>query len=159
LPTFAAVNADIDREGPKVVLWERLFANARGAAFEPFLQKVESGDRAWINVAVRLRAASDAGVSLMLEQALTMALPKSPALVLESLTQGEDVSQFSLQVICSGDTFLKDEPRGRVLAWYKQSEHALAKLTQPSLKAKRDECLRSLRAGRKAFSARKTESK
>jgi len=153
LPDVTAINSDIDRFGPAKTLG-RLAVEGQSQAFDAFLEKLEEGDVAWIKVATRLRPASDAGTSLMIEQSITLALPKSPAAVLRSVTAKDDPSLFSLQEICSGVTFLEDEPRERVAAWYQSAEVALTQLQEPELNRKRTQCLEELRKGRKEFNVR-----
>jgi hypothetical protein len=155
LPEVGIVNTAIDREGASTVLWDRLFANARGQAFGTLLAKIEGGDPAWIHVAARLRSASDAGVSLMLDQAMTLALPKAPAAVLKRIASDDGPSSFSVTAICSGAAFLDDEPKKKVLAWYERTERSLIELQDVSLDAKRVKCLSELRKGHRSYSARK----
>jgi hypothetical protein len=151
LPSPAELHAAIDREGPRAVLWDRLFADARGPAFDPFLTRVESGDSDWLGLAARLKPVSDAGVSLMLDQAVAAALPRAPDQVLGIAVAGDVAGTFSLRVLCSGRVFLVDEPRRRVFAWFEKTERALLKLRATNLAAKRTECLSHLRDGREKY--------
>jgi hypothetical protein len=97
----------------------------------------------------------DAGVSLMLDQAMTLALPKAPAAVLERIASDDGPSSFSVTAICSGAAFLDDEPKKKVLAWYERTERSLIELQDVSLDAKRVKCLSELRKGHRSYSARK----
>lgn len=142
LPNVDRLNADISHLGAKRVLWEKLWDSQ--PAFETLLNHVESGDREWLNIAVKLRSVSDAGASEMLEASVSVALAKRPANVLAILSDERNPGTFSVVGICSDGMLSIDKSDQEIAEWRKSAISAITKVKLRALKRIRQKCLKNL---------------
>src|SRR6266849_3067422 len=125
LPSARALLSEIDLSGARVVL-RRLWANE--PQFEALCTFIESADPNWLEVARRLKSASDAAASLSLNYSVARALPVAPDRVLKLVGQG-----FTIDDICTSPYI---EPQAGVAERYEQRAlRALASLSDPALGA------------------------
>ncbi len=115
---------------------------------QQLLWGVARGDVEWLQIAVRLRAASDAEAIEQMELAVGEALERQPTNVLKIAVPG-----FDLEAVCGGpdvddaryDSFeLSMEAIDRRMA-------KVAEITETSLVAIRDACLKKLEDSRKGI--------
>jgi hypothetical protein len=129
----------IERESAKVVL-RRLYHES--ATFDQVLSGIETGQRAWLVVAYKLRAVSDAGASSMLDEALSRAMLKNPEDTL--LFFGNDAVPSELS-----DSFcvrlVALEPKEGEVPYLRKVESALLRIKQPSLPWRNALCLQQVR--------------
>ena len=92
IPTPEALVAEVKRDGPRAVV-SRLWADEK--LFEAVLNRIESGEGQWLDVARHLRPGSDAGASESLDHAVALALPRAPSRVLPLIG-----AEFRLGSIC-----------------------------------------------------------
>lgn len=109
------------------------------------IEQIETGDPRWLEVAQALKSGTDAGSSMELQIAVSVALPKAPAEVLSML--GTDYRGFRLEEICSG--ILIEPPPGLQESLLQRSEAALLALRIPELEDKRRMCLKYVQESRK----------
>ncbi len=146
LPSADRLNVDISHLGANKVLWEKLWDSPK--AFASLLERVESGDKAWLNIAVKLREVSDAGASEMLEASLSVALAKQPANVLAILSNGTKPGTFNVEDICSDGMLAIDKSDQEIAEWRKSAILAVSKVKLSALKHIRKECLKNLSQGK-----------
>lgn len=91
--TPSSIISDVKSRGAKAVV-DSLYEDER--VWEGVIEKISSGDKAWLHVAVALRAGSDAGTSIMLIASVSAALEHNPTTVLEFV-----VPAFNLSEVCS----------------------------------------------------------
>jgi hypothetical protein len=72
--------------------------SADQSKWDKILRNVAGGEKAWLEVAVKLRPGTDAGASEMLNLAMGEALDNSPKLVLEIIKKG---NIFTATFVCS----------------------------------------------------------
>jgi hypothetical protein len=130
-----AVTADevlkqIAQRGPGPVVRELY---ERDSDWDRVLDAITSGDRKWLKVAARLRTASDAGISDMLDYAIADAIEKAPELVLKMGYCGERLYESSLTSFAEA----MDDINRKI--------KALSKVKRRDLIKKRDDCIKSLR--------------
>lgn len=131
LPTPKTLMAQIKAEGAKVVL-KRLWHD--NAAFDALCAAIETGDPAWLEIAERLRPASDAGITLSINYSVARALPKAPERVLALVGK-----EFRIDDICTSP-FIEPKP-GVAQDYQKRTIAALRKVSAPELLKLRDQCL------------------
>jgi hypothetical protein len=129
--TPSEVLARIQRQGGYKVLWD-LWEHM--GEFETLLSGIESADPAWLKVAVLLRPFSDAGASEGLDNAVALALPKSPERILSLVGNG-----FNLELICTSPFFEPEKP-GIAEAYERKTLIALSSVHEPRLKVLANEC-------------------
>ena len=143
-PSAAAAQAvldDIARRGAKTVL-EEIYGHE--AEWRPVIDGVSSGQAKWLQVASRFKAVAlrNLSVSQELTVAVSRALEHAPAQALAVL----DVS-FDADDVCSLATV--EDSLGpdydAALRSVERRERAVAKVTDPALAARRDDCLDFLR--------------
>ena len=130
LPSASALLSEIDVSGARVVL-RRLWANE--PQFEALCTSIESADPNWLEVARRLRSASDAAASLSLNYSVARALPVGPVRVLKLVGRG-----FTIEDICTSP-FIEPQP-GVAERYEQRALKALAKLSDPALSAVAKQC-------------------
>jgi hypothetical protein len=135
LPSSAALLSDIDINGPRAVL-SRLWANE--FQFQALSAAIESADSNWLEVARRLKPASDAAVSLSLNYSVARALPASPTRVLGLVGRG-----FEIDDICTSP-FNGPEP-GVAERYEQRALKALANLSDSALRAVAGQCAERIR--------------
>jgi hypothetical protein len=159
LPTTEEINSAINRQGAAVVL-RGLWDQDSTAVFDQLIAKIEAGDVNWIRLAARLRKASDAGSSEMLDGAMSNAIRNAPVEVLLVTDLGGDLGGFSIASICSGRFNLMDEDSPKkITTWYTEAERALMKLRPSSVAEKQSACLVELRRSRKHWLDKKKAEK
>ncbi len=152
LPTVDELNAAIGREGAKEVLWKGLRPADDGKVFGALIEKVQSGDARWLQVAARLRPVSDAGASERLDGAVSDALPRAPGRVLRIAEPGAAPGGFSIASICSGRFLLtEDSTPEKAKRWYENSERALMGFRSSALESKRIACLAEVKRSHHRF--------
>lgn len=111
-------------------------------------ERIASGEAAWIDVAVALRAGSDAGSTSELHSAMFLALSKNPDYVLRMLETAEKLPyrSFVLSDVCEGRV---DPPPTyqEAVAELIRTKAAVEKVQAKELQSKRDICLTKLREG------------
>jgi hypothetical protein len=143
-PTITAQVAlsSIEEVGADAVL-RRLYEGWSEQGNDDFynvLRGIESGRRAWLVVAQKLRVVSDAGSSSMLDEAVTRAILRNPEAVL--LFFGDDVGGDRVG-LCQLLTVL--EPKEGVLPYLRKVEKALLAVKRPSLPWRNALCLSQVR--------------
>ena len=152
LPTVDELNAAVGREGAKEVLWKGLWPADDGKVFDALIEKIQSGDARWLQLAARLRAVSDAGASERLDGAVSDALPRAPGRVLRIAEPGAAPGGFSIASICSGRSLLmEDGAPERARRWYENSERALMGFRSATLESKRIACLAEVKRSHHHF--------
>lgn len=128
----------IDQQGPRAVVDDLAFSKDTSQwAF--VLSQIESGDPAWLEVAIRLKPGTDASTSESLSIAVALALPNAPANVLPLTDHG-----FTLTHMCSAP--LIEPPHEVFVSLVERTIRALEAAALPaSLAATRDQCLATLR--------------
>jgi hypothetical protein len=135
LPSPTALLAEIEVAGPRIVL-ERLWAN--DSQFNALSLAIESGEADWLEVARRLKPASDAGVSLSLNYSVARAIPVAPTRVLGLVGRG-----FTVEGICTSPFI---EPVAGVAERYEQRAlQALATLEGSALASVAEQCAARVR--------------
>jgi hypothetical protein len=141
LPQPERVAADISTFGAGEVLRDRLWPDPR--VFEGLLDKVETGDPLWLQIAVALRAVSDGGASEGLVAAVSVALTRQPENVLRLLSTGAADSSFTVADVCSARFAFTEQPAAEK-RWRIGALQALAAAHDGHLTAARDACLAAL---------------
>jgi hypothetical protein len=136
-----AVLDDIARRGARAVL-DDLYG--REARWRPVVEGVRSGHRRWLEVAARFKpvAMRNLSVSQELTVAVSRALETQPAHALAVLD-----AAFDTDDVCSLNT-LEDSlgtDYAAALAAVERRERAVAKVSDPALAGRRDNCLEFLR--------------
>ncbi len=127
---------EIESDGASRVLW-RLWNHPR--RFDELCERIESGDSSWLEVARRLKPASDAGASLSLDYAVARALPAVPEKVLRLINH-----EFGVDDVCTSP-FIEPEPG--VAEGYQRLASAALRGSLPSeLEPVRKECLKRVEA-------------
>jgi hypothetical protein len=132
------VLADIKVRGPAAVvksLWEP------AQKWGEVMKRISTGQQAWLDVAVALRPGTDAGASETLEDAVFLALKPSPVAVLRLLAG----HPFDTVFVCSGniaDEYSEKEAR----RFIRDRIKILTGVSDPTVRAARDECVKRLRA-------------
>jgi hypothetical protein len=137
--------ADIERmmqtDGAKKTL-SFLFDDDR--RWDRVLTSIATGQRAWLNVAAKLRDVSDAHASETLDMAVQEALLKNPLEVLRLVSHGS----FDVNNACGNYGFgqIEDERPNRVLVGLVDKRiSAVSRVNASELIAVRDSCLEQLR--------------
>lgn len=108
------------------------------------LTAISSGASEWLAVAAKLRPGTDAGASQMLETSVFFALGKSPVDSLKLIS----ANSFSVEGVCSSN-FLIDTPADQnALSVIDMRIRALRGISDPSLVATRDRCIKGLQQAR-----------
>jgi hypothetical protein len=134
------LRTSLGRDGPQVTV-RRLVAEHR---WEAVLDRMGSGEAAWIALAPQLAPGTDAGSAEGLGVALAAALPKDPAAVLRAIDPQDGVVLGAHRVCAS--PFI--EPKPEFVAHYRREAlAAVSGVREPKLRAVRDACLAVLRKG------------
>lgn len=135
---------EVSKKGAAAVirsLWDR-------PAWYSVTGKIASGEAAWIDVAVALRAGSDAGSTSELHSAMFLALSKNPTYVLQVLEPLDKppYRSFAVTVVCEGRV---DPPSTyqEALAELMRTRAAVEKVEKKELQSKKELCLAKLREG------------
>jgi hypothetical protein len=131
VPDPQALLVDIEREGARPVL-SRLWADHQ--LFEAITGRVALGSAAWLEVARRLRPASDAAASLSLDFAVARALHRAPSRVLPMI--GGD---FRLRFICTSPYI--EAPLSVDIAHLRAVERTLSNFRTTKYAAVKAQCL------------------
>jgi hypothetical protein len=135
LPKPEVLLSEIEASGPKPVL-SRLWADE--PQFEALCGRIETGEPSWLEVARRLKPASDAAVSLSLNYSVARALPVAPARVLGLVDRG-----FSVSDVCTSP-FIEPEP-GVAERYEARALQALATLAGTRLGPLAEQCAERVR--------------
>ena len=135
VPEAAVLLSEIEASGPKAVLG-RLWANE--SQFNAVCDRIEAGDPTWLEVARRLRPASDAAASLSLNYSVARALPAAPGRVLGLVGHG-----FTIQDICTSP-FIEPEP-GVAESYEARALRALSTLRGTQLSGLAEQCAARIR--------------
>ena|SRR5690242_4596651 len=136
---------EIDRNGASTVL-----RNLRSdkTAWDKAIENISSGVRGWVDVAVALRTASDAGSTSELHSAMFLALSKNPSYVLQvvELVDKPPYHSFLLSNVCEGRV---DPPPTyqEAVAEFVRARAAIEKVQVAELQSKKKLCLTKLREG------------
>ena len=137
-PTPVALLQEIDRQGAQAVLLAVYDDDPR---WQQVLDGIASGSRAWLRVAERFkRVAREQSEELTV--AVSRALEKEPANALAILGD-----EFDADDVCSLNTLEESLGRNYALALgrVEKRERGVARVTDPALRPRRDECLGFLR--------------
>jgi hypothetical protein len=131
----------IQKDGAKAVV-----AQLNSAQWTAVLEGIESGRRDWLEVAVALHSATDAGPSEMLALAAGVALRRAPADVLDVVA-----SELSVEGVCGLPDLTDPRTDTQVKATNfldarLKAVRAATKLEKPAL---REQCIRSLEMARR----------
>ncbi len=128
------INGEIDSKGAKAAL---LALGQDDARFGKVSDAIATADPVWLTIALRLRPASDADTAETLSRALAQALPNAPERVLAMVGHG-----YAVDNLCTSP-FLEPAP-GVAEAYEAKALAALQSVTDPTLKATVDECIKSV---------------
>lgn len=134
----APILEEIKERGAQLVFNE-LWKNG---AYGKVLKGIESGDDLWLDVAVEIQPATDAGPSEMLDLAAGVALVKAPAEVLLRA-----VPALSIEGVC-GFPDMSDpryDTKEKTLSYLDERIRAVTLLRQPSVKVAQEKCLKILK--------------
>jgi len=104
-----------------------------GGRFDRVCERISTGEPKWLEVARRLRPASDAASSLSLDYAVARAIPKHPERVLALIDKG-----FSLERVCTSP-FIEPET-GVAQNYQRRAVAALARVRDPKLTGLASSC-------------------
>ncbi len=149
LPTAAAVESQIEREGGRAVLAQ--IANDRALA-DHVWKSIARGSAPWLRVAVALKPVADADAAKALNNAVAEALPRSPQRVLPLLAQGA----FAANDACL-PSLPDDLPPPQALKTVRRLEVALASVNAPEYETAKEKCLAVAAETRAAFEKRVPE--
>ena len=110
------------------------------------MENVASGQRSWIDLALSLKAGTDAAAGTELRDALFRALQRNPAYVLEHA----QVGGYPLVVLCLGRAHPLPTYQ-EAIAEVEATKKALMKGHAKELQAKKELCLEQLQEGRAAL--------
>ena len=133
-----AVAASVARRGPA----ETLAALDRAGQLDGVLDRVGSGQRAWVALVPRLAAGADGAAAESLGIALADALPRAPGAVLAVLDPA-DGPLIGAGRMC-GVPFI-ERPTSALRAYRQRALRAAAAVRDPALAAVREACLAALR--------------
>ncbi len=122
---------EIEAQGPHLVLG-RLWSDR--ATFEAVCGQIETGDPRWLEVARRLKVASDAASSLSLNYAVARAIPRAPERVLALIGNG-----FEIRDVCTSP-FIEPE-RGIAENYQRRAIAALARVADSRYVSAKSACL------------------
>lgn len=131
----------IHKEGAAPVVRALVADQAR---WDSVMSQVARGEAAWIDVAVALRKASDAGASSELQSALFLALGKGPNQVLQR------ADDSLLSAVCAGRVD-PPEPYDAAVAEIRRVRAAVESVKTPDLGAKKQMCVAKLVEGEAAL--------
>lgn len=140
-PVFAAaltpaqIERDIHAHGAKVVVQSL----DRHGKFDTVLDRIASGNAAWVRLASGLAQGTDAGDSTGLTVALAKALPRNPAAVLAALNDGPVIGPAA---VCSVP-FIEPSPQ-EVREYLGQAIPAVTRVEPSDQVAHRSSCLEAL---------------
>jgi hypothetical protein len=139
-PDPVAFLQKVQRDGAKAVV-----AQLNGAQWVAVLKGIESGSHEWLEVAVTLHGATDAGPSEMLTLAAGVALRRAPADVLDVVA-----SELSVEGVCGLPdlTDSRTDTRDKAIKYLDarlKAVRAVTKLEKPALQ---EQCIRSLQMAR-----------
>ena len=137
-PSLEEVRGLLATKGPR----ETVRALHDHGRFQYVLNRIGSGDTAWIRLAPRLAQGADGADAEGLGVALAEALPKQPRAVLASLDMKGGVV-LGPQRVCS-TPFIEPKP-GRVERYKPAAMHAVMSVHTPALRSASDACLAALR--------------
>jgi hypothetical protein len=143
-PTPTSILATINLIGPRQTI---IGLDKRGQ-WEEILNRISSGQKAWIALVPRLRAGSDAGSSEDLTISLAAALPKNPAAVLHVIGPDSD-PVLGPSRVC-GIPFI-EQPKRQAALYERQVVMALKAVAAPDLMVARQKCLGVLSASEGAI--------
>ena len=131
--TPEGIARDIEANGAKAVV-DRLW---NSGDYDRLLDHIDKGTSAWVALAPKLAAGTDAGSSEELSIALAYALPRNPEAVLAVL----DPKNAALEpdMVCSApfiEDTVKDIPR-----YIKRTKAAVSRVKAPSLQENKAACL------------------
>jgi hypothetical protein len=145
-PDAALLIKEIKAKGAKTVIAE-LAIDDEMTQFEKVCDKIETGNKEWLEVAKLLLPGSDAATTEGLVYSVARALPKAPRQVLDLIaeTEHDRVWAFTVNNICIS-TFIEPEP-GVAEKYLTESEKALKSMDTGSnqkLNNLRLKCLKSI---------------
>ena len=135
---------EIEKKGASAVV-RRLWGQSD---WEVLTRSIASGQPAWIDVALKLRGASDAGASSELHDALFEALGRNPTYILQVVgMNGAVYSPVQLEDICRGraDPLTTYE---EAIAELSRTTDAVEKVKNKKLQEKKNICIEELRSGK-----------
>jgi len=133
--TAAGVSRDIDAHGAR----SAVEALDRTGRFDKVLDRIASGQSAWIQLAPRLAKGTDAGNSAELGVALAQALPKNPQAVLAVLDGGPIIGADTVCAV----PFIEPAP-DEVTAYLSSAVAAVKSVRTSARSASKAACLAAL---------------
>jgi len=144
---------EISKKGAKAVI-ARLIADNDMTQFEKVCDKIESGNKAWLDVAKLLLSGSDAATTEGLVYSISRALPKSPRHVLKLIAESKRNQSWSLTVKNTCISTYSEPNTGVSEKFLADSEEALKSLKiidNKKLDALRLNCLKSIQKDISSF--------
>lgn len=137
--TPAQVEAMLARQSPREVV-SALYGTGENSRWDTVARGIARGDRAWLNVAARLSAGTDAGTSDDFGIAVSDALTVNPAGTLRLL------SRIPMGAgACEENGF--EVPRAQSRAFYRAAMASVATVRERGLQRIKTQCLANLRHG------------
>lgn len=140
-PSSRAILAEIMRIGAKATV-EELSKGGRRTQFDSVLDRIGSGDPAWIALAPKLATGTDGEASEGLGIALAEALPKNPGAVLRTIDPGNPLILGPARVC--GMPFIEPS-RGFLRRYRTRALKALAQMRDPAVEQMKVTCISILR--------------
>lgn len=134
-----AVEHDIAKHGARETV-SRLWSTGE---YDKIMDAIDSGDARWIALAPKLAAGADAGAAEELPIALAFALPKNPHAVLNVLLPPNGLP---IEDVC-GAPFIEGTIKS-IPGYVRETERAVAAVSDSRLTEVREACLAQLRAVR-----------
>ncbi|CAD6514224.1 hypothetical protein ACFQ3P_04325 [Paraburkholderia sabiae] len=133
--TPSVISRDIQTKGARATVQSL----SRKGSFDAVLDKIASGNTAWVRISRDLATGTDAGDSTGLSVALAKALPKNPKAVLAVLDDGPVTGA---SVVC-GVPFIEPTPR-EVKDYLNRAIPAVRRTPESERLPQRAPCLRAL---------------
>jgi hypothetical protein len=131
------VEALIQAEGGRAAIHKYFLCDSRG---EAAYAKVETGDKRWLAIAVRLLDDSDACVTTSLLSAIGTALPRAPENVLPLVDSKPILKPAKVCLPFMSD---EDDPKEQ-LRFLRRVERRLEAVKNPMIQVPRDKCLKEV---------------
>jgi len=146
LATPAQILAAIQTAGAQAVVNE-LFQDGQSVRWAHVIDRIETGDARWLEVAAALEKGSDAGATEELYIAVAHALLRAPERVLAMVSEqpaANGTEDFPIDVICTMPDI--EPPLAIYRAYIRRARAALDRVHDPALAGKRARCIAEFNA-------------
>ena len=133
LPSALEIQAKIERDSARVVIGEIMSDRTLG---DYVFRSIARGSLAWLDIALLLKPAADAGAATLLDHAVGAALQKAPTRVLPLVDSGT----FRPQDACL-PRLSDDLPAAQAIKVVRATESVLARVNDPKLASAKAKCL------------------